>query len=468
MTDWTALQSHLERWYSDPLAFVTELWDVKPEPWQITALNAVRDNERVSVRSGHGVGKTTLEAWATLWFLLTRKPALVVATANSQDQLRDVVFRTIGQWAARLPQPLRGEIDVTSERVWIKSAPQENYGVARTASKEKPEALQGFHEKNMLFIMEEASGIPNEVVEVGQGALSTPGAKLLMCGNPTRNSGYFYDSFHKLKDSFCRIHVSSEDVERARGHIQDIIDRYGLESNQYRVRVLGEFPLEGDDILIPLHLVEAASQRPVHILNEYRPVWGVDPARFGDDRTALAKRRGNTLLEPINSWSNYDTVQSAKFVLEQYESTSTDDRPYEILVDEIGIGAGVLDRLREEGLPARGVNVAERPSNVPRFRRLRDELWWRAREWFEQRNCQIPDHAEFISEISDVTYEVDPGGKVVVEPKDKMKERVGKSPDLADAFVLTFGGGLEKIEEHAIDRYRRASRNRRKRSWMAS
>lgn len=464
---WQSLAPHLERWYSDPNAFVTELWDVTPEEWQVKALEGVRDHPRVSIRSGHGVGKTTLEAWATLWFLLTRKPALVVATANSQDQLRDVVFRTIGQWAARLPEPLRGELDVTSERVWLKSAPQENYGVARTASKEKPEALQGFHEKNMLFIMEEASGIPNEVVEVGQGALSTPGAKLLMCGNPTRNSGYFYDSFHKLRNSFHKIHVSSEDVERARGHIQDIIDRYGLESNQYRVRVLGEFPLEGDDILIPLHLVESAVHRRVEPLDIYRTVWGVDPARYGDDRTALAKRRGNELLCPIQSWSNYDTIQSARFVMEQYEATHTDLRPYEILVDEIGIGAGVLDSLRENGLPARGVNVAERPSNVPRFRRLRDELWWRAREWFERRNCIIPDQEEFISEISDVTYEVEPGGKVVVESKKDMKERGGKSPDLADAFVLTFAGGLEKIEEHIIDRYKRTRQSNRG-GWMAA
>lgn len=397
--------------------------------------------------------------------LLTQTPAKIPITANTEQQLKDVVFPTIRFWMRQLPPVLQDRLGYNSERVWIKDLEESNFAVARTASKDRPEALAGFH-GGVLFILEEASGIPEEVVINALGAMSEPDARILMVGNPTRGAGYFFDAFHKLRESFATLHVSSEDVPRARGHIDDIIARYGKDSNQYRVRVLGEFPLEGDDILIPLHLVEAAIDRAVSAVETYRIVWGVDPARYGDDRTAFAQRQGNVLIAPVEAWSNKDTMQTAGILKDKYDALDPIDRPHEILVDAIGIGAGVVDRLRELGLPVRGINVAERPSARPRYRRLRDELWWRAREWFEGRDCKIPDDAGLISELTNVTYEVGSDGKVIVEPKEKMKERVLRSPDLADAFVLTFAGGMSKIEEHQRDKYARRTQRRRS-AWSA-
>jgi hypothetical protein len=176
--------------------------------------------------------------------MLTRFPFKIPITANSQDQLRDVVWPELRKWRDKLPDPLRVEIDVTAERLFLKSAP-EAFAVARTASKDNPEALQGFHEDNLLFVIEEASGIEDIVFEVAQGALSTPGAKVVMCANPTRTSGYFYDTHHALRPRWKTMRVNSEDVPRARGHIEDIIAKYGKDSNAYRVRVLGEFPDDG-------------------------------------------------------------------------------------------------------------------------------------------------------------------------------------------------------------------------------
>jgi hypothetical protein len=280
------------------LIFVRDVLGVTPEPWQAEALEAVGKHDRVSIRSGHGVGKTTLQAWLVLWFLLTHQNCKVPVAANSQDQLRDTIWPEIAKWHRQLPDALKAMIDVQAERIVVVQDPEGAFAVRRTASKDNPEALQGFHAEHLLFLIDEASGIPDVVFEVGMGALSTPGAKVLMAGNPTRASGFFFDTHHSLRSRWHTMHVSCLDVPRAQGHIEDIRAKYGEGSNAWRVRVLGEFPTAEDETVIPLELVLSAVGRNVSSL-DYFPVWGVDVARFGDDRTALAKRQANKLLEPL-------------------------------------------------------------------------------------------------------------------------------------------------------------------------
>lgn len=475
----------LEKWQlawlrsrDNPLLFVTDVLGVpefKDDPddpncpgletWQRGALIAVGEHDRVSIRSGHGVGKTTFIAWLALWFLLTHKDCKVPIAANSQDQLRDTIWPEIRKWAKRLPDALARQIEVTAERVVVVASPEEAFAVARTASKDNPEALQGFHALFLLFLIDEAGGIDNVVFEVAQGALSTPGAKAVMTGNPNRNSGFFYDTHHVLRHKWHTMVVSSEDVARARGHIDDIIAKWGIESNQYRVRVLGEFPTADDDTVIPLNTVLASVCRDVVTL-DYMPVWGLDVARFGDDRTALAKRQANELLEPVIAWRNMDLMQTVGRLQQEYTATKMDLRPSEILIDVIGIGAGVLDRAREVGLPARGINVGEQASSKETYMRLRDELWFKGREWFEDQTCKIPEGCDdLISELISPTYRVLSTGKMQVEQKDEMKKRGMPSPDLADAFLLTLAGGL--MRKVPRDRYNRRH-GRKSTSWMAA
>lgn len=451
--------------WNNPLLFVTDVIGATPEPWQKEALEKLAQHKRLSIRAGHGVGKTTLIAWVVLWFLTTHHPCKIPVTANSQDQLRDVVWAEIASWARKLPDELRSQIEVTAERVALKAAPEEAFAVARTASKDRPEALQGFHSRHLLFVIEEASGIDDIVFEVAQGALSTEGAMVLMVANPTRLSGFFYDSHHRLRDRWATMRVNSEDVPRARGHIDDIIARYGRDSNAYKVRVLGEFPTTEDEQVIPLEWVEAATTRKVEPFRRYRPVWGVDVARFGDDRTALAKRQGNRLLEPVKFWRGKDTMQVAGLVKAEYDATETRLRPSDILVDVIGIGAGVVDRLFELGLPVRGVNVGEQAAVSDRFMRLRDELWWAARDWFGRKDCAIPRDDALISELVAPTYTINSTGKVLVERKDELKKRGLPSPDLADAFILTLAATANVEVEPERDPYAPETSSR---SWMAA
>jgi len=426
----------------NPLLFVTDVLGVQPEVWQRDALLAVAAKSRVSIRSGHGVGKTTFFAWLVLWFLLTRDDTKIPVTANSQDQLRDTVWPEIAKWWRHLPPLLKDQIEVQAERVVRVASPESNFAVQRTASRHNPEALQGFHAKHLLFLVDEASGIEDVVFEVGAGALSTEGAKAVLAGNPTRSSGFFFDTHNRLRDRWHTMRVNSEDVQRARGHIDDIIARYGKDSNAYRVRVLGEFPTADDEAVIPLESILSAVNRGVHPLG-YLPVWGLDVARFGDDRTALAKRESNCLIEPIIWWHGLDLMQTVGRVQQIYERTPIPRRPAEILIDSVGMGSGVLDRALEIGLPARGVNVGEGAASAAHYQRLRDELWFQGREWFASKDVSIPAGCDdLISELSAPLYTFSSTGKIVVESKDELKKRGLRSPDLADAFLLTFAAGI--------------------------
>jgi phage terminase large subunit len=446
---------------SDPHLFCTKVLGFLParelnpdgqrqlEPWQdrflrdffLDASGNITDNPRHSTRSGHGTGKTTVIAMLAVWFVLTHHDSKTVITANSQDQLRDNVWAELKKTAGYLPEPLRSQIQIDEERMFVKAAPELAFVVRRTASKSKPESLAGIHAKHVLYLVDEASAIDDIVFETAQGSLSTPGACACLFSNPTRTSGFFYDTHNLLRARWRTYVVSSEDVPRARGHIQDIVQAYGKGSSKYRVRVLGEFPTADDDTVIPLEWAEAAVNRDVVRL-EYLPIWGVDVARFGDDKSALAKRQANRLLEPVKTWHNLDTMQLSGIIHNEYYATHEDMRPKEILIDVIGVGSGVVDRCREMGLPARGINVAESNATDDRCMRLRDEIWWKCREWFESKDCSIPDDQKLIGELVVPTYDFHSSGRIVVEPKSEMKKRVPNmgSPDLADALCLTFAG----------------------------
>lgn len=441
---WEPLRPTLTRWRLDPVAFVTEAFDggIRLEAWQAEALRAIVDHDRVAIRSGHGVGKSAFLSWLILWWHVTRFPAKTACTAPTAHQLQDVLWGEIARWHRKLKDPFRDWLEITSETVTLSSAPMESFAVARTARKENPEAFQGFHSENMLFVVDEASGVEDIIFEVGSGAMSTVGAKTVMAGNPTRTSGYFHAAFHKMRDRWWTKRVSCTDSTRvSEAYPDEIAAQYGRDSNVYRVRVLGEFPTGEDDSVIPLHLVEGAVERDMAPIG-VGVVWGVDVARFGDDRTALCKRQGNVILEPVRSWRGRDTMQTVGWIVEEYRNTV--HKPVDIAVDVIGLGAGVVDRLRELGLPATGVNVSEAAASRDRFNRLRDDLWFRAREWFEGRDVQMPDDAELISELTGVKYATLSSGKIKVESKDDMKKRGLSSPDLADAFMLTFAANPQR------------------------
>ena len=159
----------------DPVMFVETMLDVKPEQWQREFLRNVMDNPRCAVKSGHGVGKTAVLSWLILWWLLTRHPCKVVCTANTAHQLSDVLWAEVKKWGRKLPEAFYQQLEMKSDKINLEGA-SDSYAVARVSRRENPEALQGFHSDNLLFIIDEASGVDDMIFEVGEGSLASPNA----------------------------------------------------------------------------------------------------------------------------------------------------------------------------------------------------------------------------------------------------------------------------------------------------
>ena len=426
------------QYMDDPVLFVREVLGAEPLAYQAEFLDAIASGERkISIRSGHGTGKSTSASWAMLWYLLMRFPNKVVVTAPTSGQLFDALFAELKRWIGELPKPVQDLLTVKSDRVELAAAPSEMFISARTSRAETPEALAGVHSDNVLLVVDEASGVPEKVFEAAAGSMSGHNATTILLSNPTRSTGTFYESQTRMASSWWTQRWSCVDSPLVSDEfVDEMRERYGEESNAFRIRVLGEFPLADDDTIIPFHLVDAAMNRDIEVDDERRPVWAVDPARFGSDRTAFGKGVGSVITE-IKSWRGLDLMQTVGRVMAEYEALNPSARPSEILVDSIGVGSGVVDRLRELGAPVRGVNVAESPSMGETYNNLRTELWFKTKAWLEDRGCKLPQDDELLADLTGIRYSFTSSGKMAAESKDQMRRRGLGSPDLADAVCLT-------------------------------
>ena len=428
----------LQKYQNDPCKFVEQVLKVTPDAWQKELLNQVAlSTRKISVRSGHGTGKSTVASWVIIWYFLTKHPCKIVLTAPTSSQLFDALFSEVKSWIRKLPEGLQALLEVTSDRVVLLSAPQDAFISCRTARAETPEAMAGVHSDNVLLVIDEASGIPEKVFEAAAGSMSGMSCSTLMLGNPVRTSGSFYESHHRLKSEWYTMHVSCVDSPRvSKEFIKEMAVRYGEDSSAYYVRVLGKFPKIDDETIISLSLVEDAQARDI-IMSEHTPrIWGLDIARFGTDSSVLAERQG-TVITKIEVWKGKDLMQLTGLVHSKYNNLGPSEQPIEIMVDSIGLGAGVLDRLKELGLPARGINVSESPSMRGQYINLRAELWFRMKEFLEARDCKLPKDESLFSELVSPRYSFSSTGKLKVESKQDMKKRGLPSPDRADAVILT-------------------------------
>jgi hypothetical protein len=436
----------IRKYQKDPVAFVREVLGVEPDEWQVDFLNAVAAGERkISIRSGHGVGKSTGGSWAMLWYMLTRYPVKVVVTAPTSSQLYDALFAELKRWVKELPEGVQQLLDVKQERIELRASPTEAFISARTSRAEQPEALQGVHSDHVMLVADEASGVPEQVFEAAAGSMSGHNALTILFGNPVRSSGFFFDTHNRLKDEWWTKRVSClESARVSKEYVDEMKSRYGEESNAFRIRVLGEFPKSDDDTIIPMDLLESAKNRDVSCNPDAPIIWGLDVARFGSDSSVLCKRQSNVLID-MQRWRNLDLMQLTGAVVAQYEACEFKERPAEILVDSIGLGAGVVDRLRELKLPARGINVSESPAMGTTYLNLRSELWHKLKAWLERRDCKIPNDEDLIAELATVRYTFTSNGKVKIESKDDIRRRGLKSPDKADALCLTFASDAATV-----------------------
>ena len=427
---------------NDPVKFVRVVLRETPLKWQEELLRKIAAGKRrISVRAGHGVGKSTVCSWAIVWVMCTRFPQKCVMTAPTAGQLFDALFSELKAQVNKLPPVLRDSFDVLSDRISLKAAPESSFASARTSSSERPEALAGIHSENVLLIVDEASAVPEPVFEAAAGSMSGHSACTILIGNPTRNSGLFYRTHHELSSDWDTMHVSCLDIPLvSKDFVEQIKATYGEGSNAFRIRVLGEFAVADNDTLIAAELVDAAMGRDVPVDVSDGMIYGLDVARFGTDRSALCKRKGNVVME-VKSWGGLDLMQLVGAVVNEART----DNPVEICVDTIGLGSGVADRLREMGYNVRDVNVAESSAMNPNANKLRDELWLAVKDWLATRTVRIPNDQTLRHELVAPRYNFSSSGKIVVESKDAMKRRGMRSPDLADAVCLTFAGNAALV-----------------------
>ena len=448
-------EEFVEAYADDPVRFVREMLGAEPFDYQQEFLEALaKGTRKMSVKSGHGTGKSTTASWAMLWFLLLRFPNKVVVTAPTSSQLFDAMYAECRRWVNELPKELQQLLNVKSDRIELVSAPSEAFISCRTARAETPEALAGVHSDHVLLIVDEASGVPEQVFEAAAGSMSGHSATTLMLSNPTRSSGTFFESHNRMADSWWTRTWSCIDSPLVSDEFVDEMRlRYGEESNAFRVRVLGQWPLADDNTIIPFHLVESAQHRDVEVFEDSKIVWGLDVARFGNDATALCKRQGSVITE-VRSWRGLDLMQTCGRVVAEYNALPPSKRPSELLVDSIGLGSGVVDRLRELDLPVRGINVSESPSMGDTYMNLRSELWFKAKAFLEERGCKIPKDDQLLSELTSVRYSFTSSGKMKAESKDEMRKRGLGSPDLADAFCLCMASDAATAQSGSFQSWR--------------
>lgn len=514
--------------YLDPYRFVLVAFDwgrgelekhEGPDKWQTKFLKSIRDElqelrndkERsddplfYSTKAGHGVGKSAATAWIILWLMSTRPHFAGVVTANTRDQLTRKTWRELEVWRRRCITGHWFKYNATSMHHVVHKDTWRTDAIPW--SEHNSEAFAGMHNagRGQAMIFDESSGISDKIWEVAEGAMSDPDAFWFAFGNPTKRSGRFYDCWNKFARRWKKFTVDARDAKAAnKKRLNEIIEDWGIDSDYVRVRVLGEFPEQDVATLIPAQWLDTALVRPVIGCERYRPIWGLDVARFGDDRTAFAKRRNRELMEPIVFWQGLSLMQIAQRIKVIWDDTEIDEKPSAICIDAIGVGAGVVDRLNElaaeghfEGTQIIGINVSETASIHDKFSRLRDELWWRARSWFEKMDVSMrqdveqrskwllepgegneyplddPDNrmarkSPITDELRDVLFSFLPNGKIKLEPKQDTKERLGRSPDGADAFVLTFADYDTLLETAGERRDRYAKRTFKKGSaWAA-
>ena len=461
----------------------------------------------MAVRSCNGAGKTFTAAVAIIWWLMSYDNAVVITTAPSERQVREILWREL----RRLYMPLRDIIGGKLTRTRLEISPT-RYAYGFSTNTE--DRFQGFHSGNILVIVDEASGVDEFIYNAIDGVTTASNSKLLLIGNPHGYAGTFYDAFHKNRSQFHTVHISAFDLPAFKAqsitenNIQDVeypdpitddtdviparntvipaqagtqvkqtaiysdteagiqgninyadsliglstpkwairvFNSHGPQSSIYQTRVLGQFPDAADDTLIPLRDVEAAVKRSTDIPPDTKPIMGVDVARFGNDKTVIIIRHGPRVIH-IDELRKSDIVNTTGAVI----TAALQFKVKDLIIDEIGVGAGVLDNLKDDRrFNAQGLNGSNSPSNNEKYLNLRAEVFDGLRQRFADGDVSIPNDPELISQLASLTYKYNARGQLQLESKDQIRSTGRQSPDKADAIALAFTSEIKNGPDQA-------------------
>jgi hypothetical protein len=446
-----------------PVEFAREVLGATPWERQEAILNALRDHSRVTVCSAHGIGKTWVGAAATLWFLYTREPVIVLTTAPTHRQVKEVLWREIRRQHrrmfenSRLPEEWlsqRGEVRETALRL-----AEDRYALGLTT--DEPDRFQGFHSPHVLVIVDEASGVEEPIFDAIDGVLTGAEARLLLIGNPLHSAGRFYDSHRK--GTWKRFSISAKESPNVKGrNLRIVAERerpaefpglvtarwvwerrqdWGKDSPLFQSRVLGRFPDQATDALIRLSWIEEAIARGKKRagVSDERVEAGADIARFGGCESVLCIRQGPRVLL-LRGWRDADLSVTRERLMASCEELGV----AVLRVDAAGMGAGVADELRRDHARSIAIvdcNGGRRAHNPERYGMERDEWFFGLRERFRVGDIVIPDDAKLREQLAALTYSITPRGQQSVVSKDELAARGTRSPDRADALALAFAAG---------------------------
>jgi phage terminase large subunit len=451
---------------------------------------AVARNHRVAAKGGHGTGKTQEAAKIALWFLHAFAPAIVVDTAPGREQVRNEMWREIRKQASQSKVKLFGGI-MPKEPFWHVSDDCYMQGIATDAGGK----FRGKHGPNMLFIFNEATDVPAWAFEEAENMCTAPNNKILLLGNPIKPQGLFFDAFREKDKIWTKVTLNCLDHPNVlRGEdiipgavsrkwvmdriaklctpIEKVEDRKPMDfefpkgsgqwyrpSPVFQARVLGEFPDDSPDCLIPLSLVIAARNNRLD-LDETAPIdIGVDVSYKGVDHTVIFARQGMSVLSR-RRWQGKDPTKTSKEVgIMIKDFTAKGYRVGTVAVDAIGIGAGVASNLRDmkdeniiECSRILSIQVSEAAVDSKRFANKRAEMAFALAERFQQMRIDLTrlgdDATEFEEQATQINIGYQTGSlRYLLESKDQIREKIGVSPDDFDAMFLAFTDTVDTFAE---------------------
>lgn len=466
-------RSVLERWRRDPVQMVVDEWpQVDLDHFQVDLLRTFgrEDVDRIAMKSCKGPGKTAGLAWCGLNFLVTRPGEVKIgATSITGDNLDMNLWPEFHKW-------IQASEFFRAALVWSKSAvrdarrPENRFIERRTwprtgNAEQQSDALAGLHGEHVMWLIDEGGGIPVAVTVTAEAIFATQGqeAKLIIAGNPTDPSGALHHAVVAGRKQYYVITITGDPDNPKRSkrislaHAQAEIAKYGRDNPWVRINILGEFPEVAINALLGLDDVEAAMSR--HLLaSEYDHVQkrlGVDVARFGDDKTVIFPRQGMASFKPIVLRHQRTDEIAARVLMAENRWRRGEEDILTLIDNTYHWGNGVIDQLIASGRAPIGVNYAGKAID-PRYKNRRAEFYIKGAEAIKK-GAALPEIPEMVQELVEVTYTL-VGGQFVLEDKDQLKERIGRSPDYADAYMTTYA--LEDIPTGVIERLRNTRKAR--------
>lgn len=455
---------------NNPVAFTHDCidWrDDRPTSYQDEILDQLVHKRRVAVRAPHGAGKTAIAALAVIWFSLTRdgEDWKCPTTASAWRQLQRYLWPEIHKWSRRIKwdKVQRGPFDLRTELLQINL--KLRTGEAFAVASDNHELIEGAHADSLLYLFDESKAIPSATFDAAEGAFSTGETFALAISTPGEPSGRFYDIHRRAPgyDDWYVRHVRLDEAISA-GRInsdwaEQRAKQWGVDSAAYQNRVLGEFCASDEDSIIPLTWIEAANERWRAWKESGENTFsftavGVDVGGGKSrDNTSFAHRL-QKVISKIDKNNDEDTMQTAGRVV----GILTAHGGY-ASVDVIGIGAGVVSRLREQKLDARAFNAAERSDAKDRLGELgfvnkRSAAWWNMRELLDPVNAEevaLPPDDALTGDLTAPHWRIMSGGKIQIESKDDIKKRIGRSTDDGDAVVMAFYEEPMKLDRYSPD-----------------